>query len=629
MLVVEDNEADFRLVAESAKESVLSPFAVVRAKTSAEALKIAGERDFDLVLLDLGLPDSVGLETLTKLVKKFSHLPIVVQTGLDDEKLGLEALQKGAQDYLVKGRTQGDGLIRALRHAMERKRAESALRGMEDRYRDLFSSIIEGFCVIEVLFDAAGQPDDYRFLEINRTFEEQTGLHGAQGKLMRDLAPDHEAHWFETYGKVALTGEPTRFVNEAKALNRWFEVYACRVGGPESRKVAICFNDITERKRAEKALRESEERFKAIAETTPVGIGVIGVPESKFLYVNPTYEKVFGYAEGELLGRETPAIYWNIEDRNRIREILKKERVVADYEVKLKRKDGTPFWGLSSVRPVTYGGRPALLGSFVDITDRKRAEEVLQRDKEAIERLVRERTDELVDAQVELERSKRLSDVGMLASTVAHELRNPLAAINLAAHNIKRKANNPDLEKHLVTIGKKVAESGQIITNLLFYSRLKPPHNENVDLFGLLEEALELSEGKRKEHVSVDREFDSIRGLSVESDSVQLKEVFQNLLNNAYDAVPDDGGRIKVTAKNGEEFVQVVVEDNGPGMGKDVLEKAFDPFFTTKAKGTGLGLSVCKQIVAMHDGEIEIKSEPGRGTSVIVRLPKKAVVSHK
>ena len=137
----------------------------------------------------------------------------------------------------------------AAREAAER--AGAALRASEERYRTLFNTLIEGFCIIEVLFDADGRASDYRFLEVNPAFEAQTGLHDAQGKLMRDLAPDHEAYWFEIYGKVALTGEPARVVNEAKALNRWYEVSAYRVGGPESRKVAILFSDITERQQAE------------------------------------------------------------------------------------------------------------------------------------------------------------------------------------------------------------------------------------------------------------------------------------------------------------------------------------------------------------------------------------------
>ncbi len=142
--------------------------------------------------------------------------------------------------------------------AVERARAEEALKASEEHYRDLFDRIDEGFCVIEVLFDEQETPVDYRFLEINPAFERQTGLENAVGRRMRDLAPLHEAHWFEIYGKIALTGEPMRFENRADQLHRYYEVYAFRVGKPEERKVAILFNDITERKRAEAAHRESE-----------------------------------------------------------------------------------------------------------------------------------------------------------------------------------------------------------------------------------------------------------------------------------------------------------------------------------------------------------------------------------
>ena len=145
-----------------------------------------------------------------------------------------------------------------------RKLAEDALRHSEERYRTLFESMIDGFCVVEVIFDPDDTPIDYRFLECNPAFEGQTGLQNAQGRLMRDLAPTHEAHWFEIYGKIALTGEAVRFVNEARQLNRWYDVSAYRVGRPEDRQVAIIFNDITDRMRAEeklqKAYGELEER---------------------------------------------------------------------------------------------------------------------------------------------------------------------------------------------------------------------------------------------------------------------------------------------------------------------------------------------------------------------------------
>jgi PAS domain S-box-containing protein len=149
--------------------------------------------------------------------------------------------------------------VAAFENIAEKKRAEEALRQSEERYRTLFSTMIEGFCIIEVVFDSSGRPSDYRFLEVNPAFEQQTGLHDAKGRLMRDLVPDHEDHWFELYGKIALTGEPARFVNEARALSRWYDVSAVRVGGAKSRKVAILFNDITERIRYEEELKRRHD----------------------------------------------------------------------------------------------------------------------------------------------------------------------------------------------------------------------------------------------------------------------------------------------------------------------------------------------------------------------------------
>ena len=146
-----------------------------------------------------------------------------------------------------------------------------SLKASEERYRMLFDSIDEGFCLIEMLFDGEGKPSDYRFLEVNASFERQTGLHDAKGKLMRTLAPNHEAHWFEIYGKVALTAEPIRFQNEAKALNRYYDVYAFPVGEEKIRRVGILFNDISERRSLEKQLKDSE-RLAAIGATA----GMVG-----------------------------------------------------------------------------------------------------------------------------------------------------------------------------------------------------------------------------------------------------------------------------------------------------------------------------------------------------------------
>ncbi|NMF65385.1 PAS domain S-box protein [Brasilonema octagenarum] len=150
------------------------------------------------------------------------------------------------------------------------KLAEDALRLSEERYRTLFESIDDGFCIIEMLFDENNTPIDYRFLQTNPAFEKQTGLVQAVGKTARQLVPNLEAHWYEIYGKVALTGEPIRFENASQVMNRWFEVYACRIGEPPSRKVAVLFKDITERKRIEaerEQILQREQTAREAAET--------------------------------------------------------------------------------------------------------------------------------------------------------------------------------------------------------------------------------------------------------------------------------------------------------------------------------------------------------------------------
>jgi len=157
-----------------------------------------------------------------------------------------------------------------------RKQAENVLRVSEERYRDLFEAMDEGFCVVEMLYDPDGEAVDYRFVEINPAFEKQTGLQQALGKTIRQMVPNHDAHWFEIYGKVARTGEAIRFQNPAHAMQRYYDVYAFRINGDGSQKVGILFNDITKRKQAELDLIASERKLrKAISTTVQVLVAAV------------------------------------------------------------------------------------------------------------------------------------------------------------------------------------------------------------------------------------------------------------------------------------------------------------------------------------------------------------------
>jgi signal transduction histidine kinase/DNA-binding response OmpR family regulator len=253
ILLFEDNLGDAGLLEEILEESDnLYELNVV--ESLEEGLHVLNNTQFDVILLDLGLPDSDGINTFIDVNKISLNIPIIVLTGLNDEELGILAMKKGAQDYLIKKEIDSKLLKRSIRYAIERKKSEK-------QYLTLFNSIDEGFCTIEVIFDNTNKPIDYRFLKINPAFEGQSGLVEAEGKLMRDLAPDHEEHWFEIYGKISLSGKPMRFVNEAKALNRWYDVYAFKIGDPEGREVAILFNDITKFKETENELREYQDKL--------------------------------------------------------------------------------------------------------------------------------------------------------------------------------------------------------------------------------------------------------------------------------------------------------------------------------------------------------------------------------
>lgn len=151
------------------------------------------------------------------------------------------------------------GYLHVVRDISQRRESERALRESEARYRALFNSIDEGFCIIRMIFDHGGNPVDYLFLHVSPSFGDQTGITSALGRTVKEMLPGHEDFWFQTYGQVARGGPPVRFQHEAAELNRWYDVYASSFGDPENHEVAVVFNDITFRMQAEEKMRADAE----------------------------------------------------------------------------------------------------------------------------------------------------------------------------------------------------------------------------------------------------------------------------------------------------------------------------------------------------------------------------------
>ncbi len=286
----------------------------------------------------------------------------------------------------------------------ERKQAEVTLRESEERYRSLITEMLNGFALHEIICDETGKPCDYRFLEVNPAFEKMTGFSAAEvvGKTVREVLPRIEAYWIDTYGQVATTRKPVQYQNYSQELDKQFEVLAY---SPQQGQFATVFTDITERKRMEESLRESEEKFRTLTDTSPTAISIIR--DDQLLYVNPAWETATGFSKKEARIMDPrrvihPDMHDEVFKRGAAR--LKGKEVPSQYEVKILTKKEQVRWINFVAIVIDYEGAPATLTTANDITKRKQAEEELKRYHDHLEELVQARTAELKATNQQLQR---------------------------------------------------------------------------------------------------------------------------------------------------------------------------------------------------------------------------------
>ncbi len=488
----------------------------------------------------------------------------------------------------------------------ERQQAEEAIKVSEARFRNLVENSFEVIAMI----DASG-----KLLYTSAPTKYILGYENSDlinHSVFEWVHPEDLPVVVEIF--QGLVKKPGAIANATCRMKRKDGVWRWMEGSghnllhdPAIGAIVVNYRDITDRKL-------SQQRFERMVEFSPVA-KIMTAHDGKIQMVNKMTEMLSGYDRQELLKMNIASLLpgQNLHEEPQAQPL--------GTELYILRKDGRQV-------PIEIGAVPieteeglCVLASIVDITQRKKAEEILRRDKESLERLVDERSKELIKTQKELRHFSRLADIGTLAATVAHELRNPLGVIHLAAYNLKREKTELNTNKHLTNIEKKVWEGNQIIDNLLSYARIKIPNYEEINIVHVLDECVNSIQGRFAEKgITIEKKYNGSLG-SLEADPNQIREIFMNILNNACQSFPGNNGKVEVRGERGPEMVKISVADHGVGIAQEDMDKIFEPFFTRKSKGTGLGLTICNELVNLHQGKIEIGSDIGKGTTVSILLP--------
>jgi PAS domain S-box-containing protein len=516
--------------------------------------------------------------------------------------------------------------------------AHQNLQESEQRYRTLFESMNQGFCVVEMIFNAGGQAVDYRFLEVNPVFEKQTGLKDVAGATVRELLPAHEKHWFDIYGKVALTGEPVHFTEKAAALGRWFEVSAFKVGGTDSRKVAVLFTDVSEQKKADEAIRQSEQNLRNIILQSPVAMCILKGPSFIVEIANQRMYGLWGRGPEQLLHQP---LFQGLPEaaKQGYEELLTsvyttgKTYSTMGTPVSVPRRDGVETIYIDLLYEAFRDADGVISGIMAVATDV--TEQVLSRLE--IEKIVEQRTGQLAEAnsalqQINKELQRSNANLEEFAHAASHDLKEPIRKIHFFTTQAKEQLSNyldDNTAKAFGRIEKATLRMGHLIDDLLLYSHVsqRPHETEAIDLNQKLQRVLEDLELDIEEKKAIIRlgPLPVVPGYRR-----QLQQLFQNLISNALKyskaSVPP---QIDITAepfeKNGKSYHLVRVTDNGIGFPQQYADKIFQMFTRLHGKeeysGTGVGLSIVKKVVENHEGMIEVETEPGRGSSFMVYLP--------
>jgi PAS domain S-box-containing protein len=580
---------------------------------------------FTMLILELIISGNERLSVQEFKVRFYIAFMLVIVTSFFFERL-----KKGYQLELMKNQQTLKESENRYREAFEqledemkeRRRAEENLRKSEERFREMAEHIREAFW----LYDW----EKRKVIYISPAYEVIWGrsiedLYKHDDEWDESVHPDDLEYARDSFERIIQTGggeqREYRIVHPDGSV-RWVSDrgFAIKNKAGQVVRIAGIAEDITDRKQSEVALRESEERFRELAELMPETVFEVDL-EGKLTFVNRNAFNNFGYTQQDLKKGLKNFDMIIPKDRERaqdnVTKILTGEKSGINEYTAL-RKDGSIFPVMIHSAPIFKEGKPVgLRGFMVDITDRKKAEEERRK------------------LEVQFLQAQRFEALGTLAGGIAHDFNNLLMNIqgNTSLMLFEIEGTHPFFEP-LKKIEKQVKSGAQLTRQMLGYARKGKFNVKSVDLNQIVDESADTF-GRTRKEITIYREFDN-NLFPVEADQGQIEQVLLNLYVNAADAMPG-GGKLILKTKNEThlniksnhydprpgKYVQLTITDSGTGIDNQTLERIFDPFFTTKGmgRGTGLGLASVYGIIKSHDGYIDVTSEKGHGTTFTIFLP--------
>jgi len=496
------------------------------------------------------------------------------------------------------------GWVSVIRDITESKQAEEGLQAEKNKLHSVIDAIEYGLSIQDTDYNIIYQNEPLRIIFGDHVGEKCYRVYEGEEKIC-DGCPvekafrDGKPHTSERR-VIIPSGEVTFWENTANPIrDARGEIVSC---------LEIARN-ITERKQAEKALQESEEKYRGLVSNVKLGVfrstpGPAGI----FLEVNPAMEEITGYSRKELLRMNVSDLYVQPEEREVVLEEIASATGKKTRELRFKKKDGTEIVVSDTKVAVRDDGNIIYFdGILEDITERKRAEEEEKR------------------LQQELLISGRLASIGELAAGVAHEINNPLTGVLGFSQRLLRKSTDEEFTRDLGIIYSEAQRVARVVQNLLTFARRREPTKQYSNINDILQKTLELRGYElQTSNIEVVTDFaTNLPGIMV--DFYQIQEVFLNIILNAEQAMNEahGGGKLIIKTREIKDYVRISFADDGCGIPPEQLVKVFDPFFTTRAEkgGTGLGLSACHGIVTEHGGRIYVKSKPEKGATFFVELP--------